>query len=170
MQGVYLFSPRSIALSMPFGEMSPTQISSAWRNTYSLHQVATFLLSREPLGWGESRSARPSRQAAASSGESALSGGMPCGMTWMTRLPLARARSRASRSCALVKVEIRMGGLGVAKATRSDEEAARSEEEAPRSDGEASRLDGEATRTDGEALSSSRRALARLSRLSSIAR
>ena len=40
----------SIVASMPFREMSPTQISEAWRRTYSLHQVATCLFSLEPCG------------------------------------------------------------------------------------------------------------------------
>ena len=40
----------SIVVSMPFREMSPTQISEAWRRTYSLHQVATCLFSLEPCG------------------------------------------------------------------------------------------------------------------------
>ncbi len=98
------------AASMPFGETSPTQISSAWRSTYSLHHVATFLLRREPAGCGDRSSARLARQAASKSQGNSLSGGMPCGITWITGRPLAMARRSASRSWALVKVEIRGGG------------------------------------------------------------
>ena len=42
---------------MPFGEISPAQISSAFFNRNSLHQVAIFLLSREPGACGETASA-----------------------------------------------------------------------------------------------------------------
>ena len=64
---VYFRPPRpnalSITASIPLGEMSPDQISSAWRSTYSLHHVATFLLNREPHGCGDRSSARPALHA-----------------------------------------------------------------------------------------------------------
>ena len=112
------FKDFSIAESIPLGDRSPAHISVAWRRTYSLHQVATFLLRRDPGGCGEMSSAQPARHAASRSGGNSLSGGMPCGIAWITARPLASARRRASRSCALMKVEM-MGGKG-AKAPRSD--------------------------------------------------
>ena len=70
-----------MAASIPLGEISPAQISSACLKTYSLHHVATFLLRRELGGCGERSSARPSRQAARSAGERSVSGEMPWGAT-----------------------------------------------------------------------------------------
>ena len=57
-------SALSMAESMPFGERSPAHISSAWRRTYSLHQVATFLLRREPGGRAALQSAYSASSAA----------------------------------------------------------------------------------------------------------
>ena len=54
-------NPASIWVSMPFCERSPTHISSAFFKRNSLHQVAIFLLSRDPGACGETASAQPSR-------------------------------------------------------------------------------------------------------------
>ena len=116
---------------MPFGARSPAQISSAFFSKNSLHQVAIFLLSREPGGCGETASAQPSRIAAASPGTSSPSPGMPAGKTAISGRRLASALRSASRSCAEVKVEIKTdrgaadGAVdGAAKAARSDKDAA----------------------------------------------
>ena len=66
MQKIQLRRPSALSMaeSMPFGERSPAHISSAWRRTYSLHQVATFLLRREPGGRAALQSAYSASSAA----------------------------------------------------------------------------------------------------------
>ena len=106
--------PVSICINMPLGERSPAQISSAFLKRNSLHQVAIFLLSREPEACGETASAQPSRIAAANVGSNVLSAGMPAGKTATNGRFFASARRKASRSCAEVNVEIKTAAANAA--------------------------------------------------------